>query len=102
MGSALSTRWIAAAIVARRVVVDSVRVKAAEATNRTMSGGIARSGSSPPIAPVEIEMSTKRHVTRMAAAMRAIAPNRSIQGARLKNSHQTRMTAAPANPPRTP
>src|SRR5688572_17800652 len=55
-----------------------------------------------PMKPPEIDAWTSGLMAITAAAMTTSAPIRSDQGARLKNSHQMRIRAAPTTPTSTP
>ena len=54
-----------------------------------------------PIIPVAIERSTMRDVAPSATTIRRMAPNRSIQAARLKKTHHRTIASPPTNPPNT-
>ena len=50
------------------------------------------------MAPPAIDGSTMRPAANSARAIRAMAPRRSAQGARLKNNHHKATSTPPANP----
>ncbi len=55
-----------------------------------------------PIIPLAIDSWTMRDVATSATTIRTMAPKRSDQGARLKNSHHTTTANPPTSPPSIP
>jgi len=55
-----------------------------------------------PHRPVRTGKGRRREVANRATAIRATAPSRSDQRARLKNNHHTRRASPPKTPPMTP
>ena len=63
---------------------------------------MAKMGNNIPIMPVAIDSWTMRDVANSATIIRTMAPKRSDQGARLKNTHHTTIANPPTSPPITP
>ena len=84
----------------RRGRVDDRLAKTAAATNARHSTGMAWTYNMKPIMPLAIDGWTTRDVAARPAAINAMAPSRSRQAARLRNSHQTITSRLPAIPPR--
>jgi hypothetical protein len=85
---------IATTNAARRSPAESRRVATAQATSARHWTGMEETGSIIPIIPFAIDGCTMRLVMMIAMTINTIAPKRSTQGARLKNSHQTRIASA--------
>ncbi len=90
---------MAAAIDARRNPAERRRLATAPATRARLRNVTAVMGSIIPIIPSRIDTWTRRDVANNATIIRTMAPTRSDQGARLKNSHHTRIAAAHTIPP---
>ena len=94
---------MAATMVTRRVRFDRFRVATAQATNaRLKVDGTARTKTIMPIAPFSIDSWTTCLVTSVARIINPRAANRSAQAARLKNSHQSTITARPPSAAKIP
>ena len=91
-----------AAMVSRRVRSGRRRVATAQATKARPRTGSARTGNRKPIAPVRIDLSTRWYVAKSATTIRARAPRRSDQGARLKKSHHRMMRRRAREPDHHP
>src|ERR1043166_1734897 len=90
---------IVATIVTRRVPSERLRVTTAHATKARHKPGIAKIYSRIPCAPVAIDTWTMFFVAYMPPPFTPIAPKRSDQAARLKNTHHRTIANAP---PKTP
>ena len=97
-------RKIAAATVVHRTPREDRRDRMTPATrNGGRVAGSRNTNSIPPVVvPPPIDGCTKRCVMTAASAISRIAPILSNHGARLKKSHQRRMSAAPAAPTTRP
>ena len=84
---------------AHRKPVPKRRLTAAQATKARLRIGIEKTGSIIPIIPPAIDGWTIRFVASTTIGISTIAPNRSNQGARLKNNHHNRIINAQTNPP---
>ena len=85
-----------ATIVARRGPSERRRLATAQATKARLRTGMAKMGNNIPCTPVAIDSWTMRDVANSATIIRTMAPKRSDQGARLKNSHH-RTISQPAD-----
>ena len=92
-------RKIVAIIVARRRPREAARAHATSPAPARRSAWGRRRRSIMPMKPFEIDGWTSGEVAITAVAMTKSAPMRSDQGARLKNSHQMRIRAAPTTRP---
>ncbi|CAN5769047.1 hypothetical protein BH20ACI3_BH20ACI3_22430 [soil metagenome] len=93
---------MAAAMDARRGPAERRRLATAHTTKARLRTGIAKIGNNIPMAPFAIDTWTMRDVANSATIIRAMAPKRSDQGARLRNTHHTTITNAQKTPPITP
>jgi hypothetical protein len=88
-----------ATIDTSRGPVERRRLATAQPTKARLRTGMANIGNIIPIIPFAMDGCTRCDVANNPTIIRTMAPTRSDQGARLKNSHRRR-TASP--PPKTP